>query len=378
METTLWVRPVLADEFSRFADPWNELAGNMPFRRWEWNHAWWSGYGDSLELCLLAVESKKGELIGLAPWCIETSASRGRVLRLLGFGEACTDYVGVLAAPGRDADVATALADWLTGTARWPGRESRFSWDLLELEAIQSDDAVAAHLVERLGEAGCAVHSSAGPRCWRLAIPATWEEYEASISSSHRKQIRRCERRLETSGHCALRLAQDRESFQRGMKLLVELHQRRWQSLGQPGCFASPQFSKFLHEAAAGLFAVGQLQLAWLEVSKRPAAVEFQVLGDNMIYAYQGGVEPDLIDQEPGRMVKIALLKRAMSRQIRSLDFLRGDEPYKAHWRAEPRPTLNHLVSAPNATSRMRLSAWLAGGSVKQWVKSGLSLVGVR
>lgn len=374
-----------AEEFASLRQSWNTLAREVPFRGWEWQHAWWRHYGASRELFLLAAE-ENGTLAGIVPLFLEQSAARGRVLRMLGSGEVCSDYQSVLTTPQNEEAVTAAVARWLT--AAGPISASENAWDLLELSGIESTDCAVAQLVAHLAEEGCVVHRRPGPNCWRIELPLTWDEYVASLSKSHRKQVRRGERKLETPGHAVLHTASNDIELNRGLAILVDLHQRRRQSLGEPGCFACQRFSDFVREVSAGLIPNGRnategvphsarVELHWLELEGRPAAAELHLVAGGIAYAYQAGIEPDLLDEEPGRLMNIAVLRRAIERGLSGFDFLRGDEPYKAHWRAEARPSLELRIVPRRAAAQLRHGVWLAGDSFKQWIKTGLSLVGM-
>src|SRR5580692_5537139 len=114
-------------ELEQLADAWSELGPAVPFLTYPWSVAWWHHYQtQSGELFMLAVRDAAGRLIGLAPWHRQTSAGRGRVVRFLGSGEVCADYVSLVAQPENRLTVAVAVADWLAG----PGAGE---WDLLEL-----------------------------------------------------------------------------------------------------------------------------------------------------------------------------------------------------------------------------------------------------
>jgi len=154
------------------------------------------------------------------------------------------------------------------------------------------------------------------------------------------------------------------------MEILVDLHQRRRVGLGEAGRFACPRFHAFLHEAAERLLARDQLRLFWVELDGRPAAAEFQIACGQVTYAYQAGVDPELLDLEPGRVITIATIQRAIDEGQRAMDLLRGDEPYKAHWRAEPRPTHHLRIVPPRAAARLRHGLWTAGSNVKQWFRT--------
>jgi CelD/BcsL family acetyltransferase involved in cellulose biosynthesis len=123
--------------------------------------------------------------------------------------------------------------------------------------------------------------------------------------------------------------------------------------------------------------ASGNLRLVWLEVDGRPVAVEYQVLGDRSVYAYQSGIDPDALDHEPGRLITMATLKMAIAEGRRAFDFLRGDELYKAHWRATPRATQDIRLIPDARAARLRHQVWLAGSSLKDWLRDGLTRSGV-
>jgi len=69
----------------------------------------------------------------------------------------------------------------------------------------------------------------------------------------------------------------------------------------------------------------------------------------------------------------IASLRHSISRGMRAYDLLRGDEPYKANWRAQPCPTENILIAPAVGPARLRHSLIVAGDTVKDWLKSGLA-----
>ena len=105
------------------------------------------------------------------------------------------------------------------------------------------------------------------------------------------------------SGRAVLRRAERLEDLPQAMDRLIDLHQRRWQALGQSGCFASARFTAFHRDVAAALLAEGRLALWWLEVDGQPVAAEYHLTGDGVVYAYQGGIEPARLAVEPGGLI---------------------------------------------------------------------------
>jgi CelD/BcsL family acetyltransferase involved in cellulose biosynthesis len=106
-----------------------------------------------------------------------------------------------------------------------------------------------------------------------------------------------------------------------------------------------------------------------LELDGKPAAAEYHLAGDGILYVYQAGVNPDLMEHQPGNVINLMILRQAIERGYRAYDFLRGDEVYKARFGAQPRPTVGWRVVPPCATAQLRHNLWLAGNNVKQWIK---------
>lgn len=372
------------DELESLAPAWNQLAQGVPFRSWQWLGSWWRHYGPApgergaRELFVLAVRDESETLVALAPWHLERHAARGNAVKFLGSGEVCTDYLTVFSRRGAEAEAASALAEWLVQSRKQSAAPSMADarWDRLELCGIPVDDLATKLLVERLAQRGALVDRRATDHCWRLELPTSWEDYLRTLSKSHRKQLRRFQRRLFDSGRAVLHTANTAAEVEYALDLLIELHQRRRRSLGQRGCFDSPRFTAFLRDAAREFFEIGQLWLCWLELDSRPVACEYQLLGERTVYAYQSGIEPAVLQEEPGRLATLAVLLAAVEAGRGTYDLLRGDEAYKAHLRAEPRACVDIRVLPGEGADWVRHRVWAARESVKFWAKGAWQWAG--
>lgn len=383
-------RPMHLTAHDRFSDlspqagRWNELALGVPFRRWEWLEAWWRCFGPQSDggptphrsLRLLALW--QGErLIAVAPWCIESEMAGGRVLRPMGGDQVCSDYLSVLCEPGQEHSAAECLADWLADQAHPRTAASQSSYDRLDFPGMPPSDPLLTRLVERLSSRGHAAYLRPGPTTWRVALPGDWETYLRGLSKSHRKQVRQCQRRLLASPGLVVRSAESPAQLAIGLKILIQLHQSRWQARGQPGCFASPPFANFHCQVAEPLWRERVLDLFWLELDGTPIAAEYQLLGQQGVFAYQSGLDPARLADQPGRLATIVALQRALANRRQFYDFLRGDEPYKAHWRAAPLRSLDLHIVPRRLSAQVRQGVRLAGDQLKQWLKHGLRRAGL-
>jgi CelD/BcsL family acetyltransferase involved in cellulose biosynthesis len=360
------------DEIVPHAESWDRLARGVPFRSWAWLSTWWRQYGPQSpadagrRLMVLGVLDPSGRLAGIAPWYLHRTTAKGWVLRWLGSGEVCSDYASILCMP-EDADrVTEAIAAYLTGPNCGPG--ARHCWDLMEVDGVDAEDSSGTRLLRQLSERGCTQHENRPVRAWRLALPKSWEEFLGLVSKGHRKKLRRADRELFQTGRAVLRTVEDCGQLGPAMDLLIDLHQKRRLMLGEPGCFASPRFTAFHRDVTRSLLLAGQLQLHLLELDGQAVAAEYQMTSQGVTYVYQAGIDPARMAEEPGHLITAATVKRAIEKGEQAVDFLRGDEPYKAHFRALPRPLLALRVVPKRTMPRLRNNLWLAGRSVKRWL----------
>ncbi len=364
------------DACRRIAPAWDCLAHGNPFRRTAWLHSWWNHFHAERDLFVLQVTDRHGQVVGIAPWFIEHSVRQGSVVRPLGSGETCSDYLGILATREHEQQVTTALAHWLVAAADGQhGAENR--WELLDLVSADAKDPIMAHFADQLDAAGAHVHRRDAMSCWKVALPGTWDEYLAMLSKSHRKRVRRTDRRWLESDAMCLHTVTAPDQLEYAMGTLIELHQQRQQSVGNPGCFASSPFRAFLHEAAGRMLREQVLGLHWMELDGSPVAAEFQMLGGDTTYAYLGGISCEVSAGSPGQIIQIAILKQCIAQGQCAFDFLRGDESYKRHWAVEEQRCCDIRVVPRRHAAQLRHQMWLAGDAMKHWIRAGLQVTGM-
>ena len=175
------------------------------------------------------------------------------------------------------------------------------------------------------------------------------------------------------SGRVVVHSVDNPADFERAFAILIELHQKRRQSIAEAGCFASPRFTQFHREIAGRFLAAGRLRLTWLELDGRPLAAEYGFTGGKTVFYYQSGFEPELAGEQPGWLSLAVSLRQAIEEGYRGFDFLRGDEPYKASWRAQQRPLVRVRVAGSQPSDRLRFATSRACEHVKDWARCLLS-----
>jgi CelD/BcsL family acetyltransferase involved in cellulose biosynthesis len=213
------------------------------------------------------------------------------------------------------------------------------------------------------------VSQSPDQNCWSVELPETWKEFLSMQSKSHRKQLKRLEKRVLDSPAAVWHQVKLLEEFELAWPLFVDLHQRRRKSLGEADCFASSRWAAFHENVARRLLTEGRLRMSWLELDGEPIAVEYHFAGGRTTYAYQGGLDSDRLEDEPGKLSMICSLQQAIAEGHRKFDLLRGDEPYKAHWRATPKETFHVQVVSSRTGAQWRYQAWNSARGAARWVK---------
>ncbi|HEY1786263.1 MAG TPA: GNAT family N-acetyltransferase, partial [Pirellulales bacterium] len=77
---------------------------------------------------------------------------------------------------------------------------------------------------------------------------------------------------------------------------------------------------------------------------------------------------------EPGRLATIATLRQALTEGFSGFDFCRGDEGYKAHWRATARETVDWRIAANRSGARLRQGVWAVRRNALGWVRRRLDV----
>jgi CelD/BcsL family acetyltransferase involved in cellulose biosynthesis len=370
-------------DLAPYRQRWDELAGDCPFRSWAWLTTWWKHYATDHELHVLLVfddwpacqssDSCRVDLpnpetlVAILPMYIESSHTRGRVLRLLGDGEVCSEHLDLICDKSHVAEAAQSIARHLLACAE--------RWDTIQFTTLAEANRNFDALVQEFAVSECQVDRDPGMNLWSIPLPASWDDFLAMQSKSHRKQLRQLKNRILESNRARWIDVRDHDEFDRAWEVLIDLHQRRRQSLGERGCFASPAWANFHREVALELLAAGQLRLSVLELDGRPIAAEYHLASETATYAYQGGIDPDHIADEPGQLSLILCIERAIAAGHERFELLRGDEPYKPHWRAVPTATSDIEIVSPRALARWRHYSWSGLRRAGRWVRQVANLL---
>ena len=209
-------------------------------------------------------------------------------------------------------------------------------------ETLDSLPAVARLAFDSLPEsAASALADGARKRGWEvvvapgdvaavLTLPASFDEYLASIGKRERHELRRKRRRYEAAiGSLELvRVGGAGEFFDQ----FVSLHRR---SGGDKGSFMTAPMAGYFR---ALLSLPGWGIEALIGIDGQVAAASFGYRDEDGYFLYNSAFDPDLGHISPGQVMLGMMIERAIAEGCSVFDFLKGDETYKFRLGATARP----------------------------------------
>lgn len=308
--------------FDALAGEWNELlkrsAFDTLFLTWEWQRTWWEHLGEG-DLFLIALRDDQGHLTGIAPLYRTTAASGERKLSIVGCVDV-SDYLDLPVARGCEGDVYHALLDYL-------GSPEMAEWDVAEFCNIPEVSPAHRVLAEIAVEHGYEFHTAVEDVCPVIDLPASWDEYLASLDKKQRHEIRRKMRRIEGEAKVRWYIVDQEQDLGEEIEAFIELHQK---SSVDKGDFMDEQMKGFFRAMAHVLQPLGWLQLAFIEIDGQKAASMLNFDYKDTIMVYNSGYDPQRhAHLSPGIVLLTYCIQHAIKLGRARFDFLRGDEPYK-------------------------------------------------
>ncbi len=328
---------------------WNQLPMPSPMQSAEWLIHWWQAFGqasrDQLNVLLVFDDE---QLIAAAPWYVSRAWTGSACLRFLGDGTACSDHATILIQDGHRQSVLELLTRWLL-------HEASTTWHAIDFESVAQDDPAVSRLVRRLGEGGCERHLRDTVGTWVVELPATWDEFLASLSKNCRKRCRRWQRTYFDSARAEV-VHSTCDSLADAWQDLARLNQDRRRDFGDRSAFDDAGFDRFHRATLPSLFADGRAEIRRLRIDGQLKAAEYVLFRQGTVFCYQSGMTTSEGRDGYGNLSILALVRDAIDQGFTRLDFLRGDEDYKQHWGAHRVACVSYHVASPTLQGAAHLA----------------------
>ncbi len=327
-----------AEGFKALQGEWNDLvrrsAFNTVFLTWEWQATWWRSLGKG-DLWLLAWREPSGMLVGLAPLYLNTEDGR-RTLSLVGCREV-SDYLDLIIAAGREAEVHDAFLTWLAGP-------DAPSWDVVDLCNLPETSQTHHRLVEAARRRGYAAETMQEDVCPIIPLPSSWDDYLAGLDKHQRHEVRRKMRRIAEEATPRWYIVGPEHDLRAEMDAFIALHQR---SRREKGEFMDETMQRFFHDMAQAMRDAGWLFLTFMEVNGVKAASLLCFDYHNSILVYNSGYDPEAYSSlSPGIVLLARCIQYAIEQGRQAFDFLQGNEVYKYRFGGKDFRVMRAVISA--------------------------------
>jgi CelD/BcsL family acetyltransferase involved in cellulose biosynthesis len=314
----------------RWKEPWDRLAVEVgqPYSMPSWMLAWWRHAVPGTAELRSVVVRDGDELIGIAPYFVQLGSLGLSEYRVLGAGAA--HRIGPIAQPGREAEVAAAVAETLDSASPRPssfhleGVDQQAPWASLMRQAWPG----RLRPTQRQG------NTMQAPT---LILEGTdYETWYGSRSSNFRQKMRQKRRQAERRG-AEIRLATSQEQIDEGLDSMFEQHRERWAARGLEGSL-KPGTEEHLREVVAELLPSQRARLWTMVADGRTVCSHLFFVAGREVASWGGGFDPDWKDQSPAQLVILAAVEDAWSRGERRVDWGGGILDYKLRFATDDEP----------------------------------------
>ena len=298
-----------------------------------WTETWLRHYGD-LVTPRVAIARRGEQTCGI---CLVTDARSQRAgpfrLRTRHLGTAgepqtdsvCVEYNSVLAAPEQQVQVTQAVWQRLQ-------QDSDSGWDELRLDGFDEQTCIA-----EFGDASIQWERRVSRYFDLDAARAEGSRILERLGGSTRSQLRRT---LKKYGPLDFQWAESLNDADDILGELVDLHQARWQAVGQPGAFASRRFLGFQRDLLARLVPDERIVLVRVRHDGETVGCLMLLNDRGRLLDYLSGFADFQRKPSPGIVSHYLCMEEALRRGFSAYDFLVGDKRHKENLSTHA----NHLV----------------------------------
>lgn len=328
------------------SDAWDALAAKHPcctvFLEKQWFDCLMKNLGGK-DRRLLVTVCDGWELKGLAALNAQWTTLKGlRLMRTLGFcGGIETTYRDFLYRPEHAETDVAALMENISG----------LRWSMLQLWNFRGDSPTPEIIKSWCRRRGYPASEPEGIAAPYIALAGSYEAYLATLKQSARHNLSRRKNKLLRERKAEFKV--DRRPSPEIIDGFIAMHQRKWNSQGQPGVFVKQEVRGFYLEMMGRLSQQGRLWMYSIEAGGKTFAMSAKFLYGRTVHSFLGGWDPEYRDYGPGNLIEAFAIEDAIGQGMKEFDFSIGDYPYKYEFGCLPRRNRNLMVFRSEGVRRL-------------------------
>ena len=303
------------------AASWHRMSAvgaTTPFQTFHWTRAWWSLIGQrdrKLQLRVLVLRHDR-RVCSIAPFMVRA----GDPPTLTFATHPWADYADVLVDPRlvpREL-VYAVLADHIRAGLG-------ATWHRVVLDELPPWSSTRLQF-----DGTVRVTEEAASMCPRLDLDDATQVADRSAGRGEHAVKRR---RLQRSGELRFTLHCDAVAIGERMPTFMAMHLRQWLPRPHRGLtFDTEEFLRFYPGAVAPLADAGLLALAELTLDGRPLAFHLGFIHRDAFWCYRTTFDVAARHCSPGHLLHQEMIRALAADGYRTLDFMRGDYPFKREY----------------------------------------------
>jgi CelD/BcsL family acetyltransferase involved in cellulose biosynthesis len=321
----------------------------------------------NLQLNILIIENGN-EIKGIAPFYIEKVRFMGlsyNFLKFLGDKEVCSEYLDLILDNQMNDKILVEIHNFLSKDS---------CWDCIHLVDFNQKSKLLAILEGISNQKKYNMQKTTTTSNHYIILPKSWEVYLSMISNHFRKKFKKNFKYLNQDFIVRFEDITQNKDFdlRYSMKLMMEIHEQRWKSKRKYGVFKRKKFSQFHILVSERLLQRNLLRLFFLFLNDHPVAVRYGFEYMNKYYSYQAGFLPEYQEYSIGTISRFLNLQNSIEKNLTEFDFLRGNLPYKQHYRTEERNNIFVFISKDTLKGKLIFFVFTHRGPFKYWFKNHL------
>jgi CelD/BcsL family acetyltransferase involved in cellulose biosynthesis len=292
---------------------WNELlhrsVSDTPFLTFEWITSWLEIFGEDLELLIIVIKYNE-QIKGIAPLCIR----KDRRMTFIGYPQ--NDYAGFIV-DDKCNEVLDEIVRYLISIKN--------KWRKIFLDQFAESNTQVEILVSVLAQHGCSSRVEKSDICPIMVL----DDLEAARKMYYKKNMTGYINWYKKEGDFRYNIYTDEKIAIKRLADLFDLHIYRWKGTSTPSYFVDEKMRRFYRELIKTMHPKGWIQFSSLTLDTKflVLMVSFEYM--NRLYLYKTCYNPDYAKKSPGQVIFRYLFDYAVEKNIKELDFARGDEGNK-------------------------------------------------